>query len=103
MIKGKYSSFEDISHQLKARGFEYRKWKTLENHHSLTNNDILEHYKDEIDEKMKRYSFKKIDIVSMTPSNPNKEAFRKKLLDEHITLFEMVCSSFFHVYLSKIH
>ena len=32
---------------------------------------------------MERYSFKKIDIVSMTPSNPNKEAFRKKLLDEH--------------------
>merc|ERR1712154_69526 len=32
----------------------------------------------------KKYNFKTKDVVSVTPSNPNKTVFRNKFLDEHI-------------------
>merc|ERR1712083_646342 len=79
----KYSLFEDISRELTMRGLDYQKWSVLDSHHNLPDGQILSHYKSEIDAIMQQHNFKTVDIVSMTPSNPNKATFRDKLLDEH--------------------
>ncbi len=68
--KGKYSTYKDITRELESRGLGYEKWKTLDNHHNLSHDDIFKHYSAEIEKIMKKFNFKSNDIISITPSNP---------------------------------
>ena len=84
MIKGKYSTYKEIVHELESRGLGYEKWKTLDNHHNMSNDEIYKHYETEIDTIMKKYNFVKNDIITLTPNHEKKKIFRNKFLDEHI-------------------
>jgi len=44
---------------------------------------ILDAYRSDIDRLVEANGFKSIDVVSIAPDNPNREAMRSKFLDEH--------------------
>eukprot|EP00483_Globobulimina_turgida_P004629 UN04638 len=85
-----YSTFEEISRELKSRGLGYEKWETLGCKINFSHDDIFKYYEKQIDEIMQRFNFKTNDIISITPSSQKKQAFRKKFLDEHIHIDDEV-------------
>jgi 1,2-dihydroxy-3-keto-5-methylthiopentene dioxygenase len=44
---------------------------------------VLEAYRADIDRLVAERGFKSVDVVSIAPDNPNKDAMRAKFLDEH--------------------
>lgn len=44
---------------------------------------IMEAYRADIDRLVKERGFRSVDVVSIAPDNPQKEAMRAKFLDEH--------------------
>ena len=44
---------------------------------------IMAAFKDDIDRLVEANGFKSVDVVSIAPDNPNREAMRGKFLDEH--------------------
>ena len=44
---------------------------------------ILDAYRSDIDRLVEANGFKSVDVVSIAPDNPNREAMRSKFLDEH--------------------
>eukprot|EP00484_Ammonia_sp_Unknown_P030683 CAMPEP_0197050136 /NCGR_PEP_ID=MMETSP1384-20130603/25103_1 /TAXON_ID=29189 /ORGANISM="Ammonia sp." /LENGTH=192 /DNA_ID=CAMNT_0042482503 /DNA_START=53 /DNA_END=631 /DNA_ORIENTATION=- len=82
-VIGKYSDFKDILRELESRGLGYEKWNALDNHTKMSDEEVLKYYQKEIDVLMKRFQFKKRDILSVSPDNPKKSELRQKFLDEH--------------------
>jgi 1,2-dihydroxy-3-keto-5-methylthiopentene dioxygenase len=74
----------DIARLLKEQGVRYERWPTRALPAGATGDDILEAYADEVAHLKEESGFATADVVSLTPDNPDKEAFRKKFLDEHI-------------------
>ena len=44
---------------------------------------VMAAYRDDIDRLVAARGFKSVDVVSIAPDNPNREAMRAKFLDEH--------------------
>lgn len=45
--------------------------------------DIIHAYRESVDRLMTRHGFQSVDVVSLQPDHPDREALRKKFLDEH--------------------
>ena len=45
--------------------------------------DVIEAYRASVDALMHEYGFQSVDVVSLTPDHPQRQAFREKFLDEH--------------------
>ena len=74
----------EIARLLKEQGVRYERWPTRALPAEATGNDILEAYADEVAHLKEESGFVTADVVSLTPDNPDKEAFRQKFLDEHV-------------------
>jgi len=62
----------------------FERWKTkLESGASLTQAEIIEAYRSSVDRLMDRYEFQSVDVVSLTPEHPDRDALRAKFLSEH--------------------
>ena len=48
-----------------------------------SNDKILAAYSDPVDRLRSRYGFQSADVISVQPDHPDREALRKKFLDEH--------------------
>ena len=44
---------------------------------------IMQAYQQDIDRLIAQHGFKTVDVVSIAPDNPNRDAMRSKFLDEH--------------------
>lgn len=48
------------------------------------NEAILEAYGAQVDRLKEKYGFQSVDVVSLHPDHPDRDAFRRKFLDEHV-------------------
>lgn len=73
-----------IAETLGEAGIRFERWKAA---HDLppdaANDAIIEAYRPEIDRLVKERGYQTFDVVSMHPEHPDKDAFRKKFLEEH--------------------
>ncbi|MDH4199705.1 MAG: cupin [Spirochaetia bacterium] len=76
--------YSKISKILEGIGVTFERWDTpahLSDHSS--SGEILSAYAKSVDRIKKENNFQSADVVSLTPDNPEKEAFRGKFLKEH--------------------
>jgi 1,2-dihydroxy-3-keto-5-methylthiopentene dioxygenase len=45
--------------------------------------EVLEAYKSDVERLTEEYGFQSVDVVSLRPDNPDRDAFRQKFLSEH--------------------
>ena len=77
--------FETIANRLHGIGVLFERWRAnRELDDSASQDEIIAAYRGSVDRLMKHYGFKSVDVISMTPTHPDKEALRSKFLDEHI-------------------
>ena len=76
--------FETIANKLHGEGVLFERWQAKQKLSDSSGQDeIIAAYRGSVDRLMKHYNFKTADVISMTPGHPDKEALRKKFLDEH--------------------
>ncbi|MCB1561610.1 MAG: acireductone dioxygenase [Xanthomonadales bacterium] len=73
-----------IAEALDGIGVQLEQWATKDSiGEGASPEDVLAAYKPEIDQLNARHGFQSIDVVSITPDHPQREAMRGKFLDEH--------------------
>ncbi|WP_431686350.1 1,2-dihydroxy-3-keto-5-methylthiopentene dioxygenase [Hahella sp. NBU794] len=73
----------EISRQLNEVGIRFERWCTRELEEGATPDSILAAYQAEVEKLKAENGFTTADVVSLTPTHPQKDDFRKKFLDEH--------------------
>lgn len=74
----------EIARLLKARGIRYERWPTRALPADASPDDILHAYGDEVEHLKQESGFATADVISLSADHPDKGAFRRKFLDEHI-------------------
>ena len=71
-----------IAHKLAEHGARFERWQA-----SAAIGDppdaVLAAYRSDIARLTAEGGYQSVDVISLSPSNPNKDALRKKFLDEH--------------------
>lgn len=81
----KTNNSEEIIAILSEVGIRFSRWNaSFPIDSNTTNEQILEAYSDDIQTLIKNEGYQTVDVVSMHPNHPDKAAFRKKFLSEHI-------------------
>jgi 1,2-dihydroxy-3-keto-5-methylthiopentene dioxygenase len=81
--------FESSEHaamakQLSSIGVRYEQWRATQPvAPGASPEDVMAAYRDDIDRLVAENGFNMVDVVSIAPDNPQKEAMRQKFLDEH--------------------
>jgi 1,2-dihydroxy-3-keto-5-methylthiopentene dioxygenase len=79
-----HTQFELIRDQLGKIGVLFERWKaTKELDDHASQDEVIEAYRSPIDRLMQRFGFKSVDVISIAPDHPQKEAMRDKFLHEH--------------------
>ena len=73
----------EIGQLLQGQGIRFERWPTRDLPADAAPEKILEVYNREIAKLKVENGFQTADVISLNPDNPQKEAFRKKFLDEH--------------------
>jgi 1,2-dihydroxy-3-keto-5-methylthiopentene dioxygenase len=74
-----------IAKELSEAGIRFERWKAAHDLPQDADNDaIIGAYRPEIDRLIDERGYQTFDVVSMHPKHPDKDAFRKKFLDEHV-------------------
>jgi 1,2-dihydroxy-3-keto-5-methylthiopentene dioxygenase len=78
------SDHADMARQLAAIGVGFEQWQASE---AISPGDppeaIMAAYRADIDRLVAERGFRSIDVVSIAPDHPEREAMRRKFLDEH--------------------
>lgn len=73
-----------MGRELAAIGVRFQQWHPA---HALepgaSPEAVMEAYRSDIDRLVKQYGFRSVDVVSIAPDHPDREAMRTKFLDEH--------------------
>ena len=78
------STHEFIAEQLGKIGVRFEQWQaTADLEPGASPEAVLDAYKHHIDEIVQEKGFRTVDVVSIAPDHPDREAMRKKFLDEH--------------------
>ena len=78
------STHEYIAEQLAKIGVRFEQWQTTSELEPGASHDaVLAAYCSHIDEIVLEKGFRVVDVVSIAPDHPEREAMRKKFLDEH--------------------
>jgi len=76
--------FEKIATELGAAGIRIERWKADRKLADDADSEtIIAAYQAEIDRLVAEGGYQTWDVVSMNPGHPEKDAFRRKFLDEH--------------------
>ena len=74
----------DISNKLARIGVRFERWEASQ---PVQPGDppeaVMAAYRADIDRLVAEYGFRSVDVVSIAPDNPQKQAARAKFLDEH--------------------
>ncbi|QSP94260.1 cupin [Marinobacter salinisoli] len=73
----------EIRELLAEQGVRFEQWPTKDLPDDASQEAILAAYHDEVESLKAECGFQTADVVSLNPDNPQKEAFRRKFLDEH--------------------
>ena len=75
---------DEIRRELDKAGVRFERWDaTAEISPGDSAESILDAYADDIDRLKRERGYQAVDVVSMWPDHPEREAARKKFLDEH--------------------
>ena len=78
------TEFDAIVGQLSPIGVGFERWEAAQPVAAGDAPDtIMAAYQADIDRLVAERGFKSVDVVSISPDNPNREAMRTKFLDEH--------------------
>ena len=78
------STHDYIAEQLGKIGVRFEQWQTTSALEPGASHDaVLAAYRSHIDEIVREKGFRTVDVVSIAPDHPEREAMRKKFLDEH--------------------
>lgn len=77
------SDGETIAKTLAEHGIGFERWPVRAMAANSSNEDILALYKPEIDRLVAENGFRSIDVVSINPDHPDRNAMRSKFLNEH--------------------
>lgn len=70
--------------ELQRIGVRYEQWQATQPlPPGATSETVLAAYRADIDRLVAENGFRSVDVVSITPDNPNRESLRAKFLDEH--------------------
>ena len=73
-----------IATELKKLGVTFERWKASKAiAPGASPEDVIDAYRADIDRLVAERGFKTVDVVSIAPDNPQREAMRAKFLDEH--------------------
>ncbi|MDD5578506.1 MAG: cupin domain-containing protein [Methylobacter sp.] len=80
-----YTDFTVIRDQLKSINVQFERWTAnFELAADAAQETVIAAYLDSIERLKQQYGFQSVDVVSLSPNHPEKAAFRKKFLAEHI-------------------
>ena len=78
------SDAEQITKELGEIGIRFERWEAGEELPAEADNDaIIAAYRDHLDRLVGERGYRTFDVVSMHPGHPEKDAFRRKFLEEH--------------------
>ncbi|AXI83729.1 acireductone dioxygenase [Xylella taiwanensis] len=73
-----------IAAELSNIGITFERWQAAQPiEPGATPEQVMAAYRDDIDRLIAKYGFKTVDVVSIAPDDPKREAMRAKFLDEH--------------------
>lgn len=73
-----------IAGSLAAVGVRFERWQAAAGlDHDAPDDEIIEAYREAVDNLMQEYDFRSVDVISLRPDHPDREALRGKFLDEH--------------------
>lgn len=79
-----YADAAIIRDQLAALGIEFERWEASRAiGEKAEQEEVIAAYRESIDRLTAKYGFRSIDVVSMYPDHPQKEAARARFLAEH--------------------
>jgi 1,2-dihydroxy-3-keto-5-methylthiopentene dioxygenase len=86
-----FIDFSAIKNHLGSLGVQFEQWAAnCELTPDANQEAVLDAYRDPIERLKHQYGFQSVDVISLNPDHPDKAAFRKKFLAEHIhTDFEV--------------
>lgn len=74
-----------IARELKAIGVRFERWQAIKPVGSgAAQDEVLSAYSADVSRLMREGGYKTADVISLTPSHPDKSALRQKFLNEHI-------------------
>lgn len=74
----------EIARELQPIGVGFEQWQAaLPVAPGDSPESIMEAYRDDIDRLVSERGFRSVDVVSIAPDNPQRDAMRRKFLDEH--------------------
>jgi len=74
----------EIANQLAAIGVRFEQWQaSAELEPGASHEAVLSAYRGDIDRIVAENGFKTVDVVSIAPDHPDRDAMRSKFLDEH--------------------
>ena len=75
---------EFMAEQLAKIGVRFEQWQTgAELAPGASPELVMQAYRDDIDRLVQEKGFRSVDVVSIFPDHPDREAMRSKFLDEH--------------------
>lgn len=78
------STHDFIAEQLKKIGVRFEQWHTDATiKPGASQDEVFAAYKSDIDKIVQEKGFKTVDVVSISPDHPDREAMRGKFLNEH--------------------
>lgn len=79
------TGFADIRSALARIGVDFERWEAAQQLDAEAGQDeVIEAYREPINRLMKQHGFQSVDVVSMHPDHPQREAMRDKFLAEHV-------------------
>lgn len=74
----------DIRRSLAEIGVQFERWAAdMPLDADATQDEVIEAYREPIDQLMKTYGFRAVDVISLNADHPQKAALRDKFLHEH--------------------
>lgn len=79
-----FHDFDAIHSRLSAIGVQFERWcADCEFSRDADADAVLNAYRSSVDRLKQQYGFKSVDVISLKPDHPNKDALRQKFLAEH--------------------
>lgn len=78
------TDFERIAAELAEAGIRFERWRSGRDLPADADNEaIIDAYREEIERLVSERGYQTFDVVSMNPEHPERDAFRRKFLEEH--------------------
>ena len=79
-----HTDHDDIARELGAVGVRFEAWEASKPVvPGASQDEVIAAYRADIDRLMQEKGYQAVDVISLTPDNPDRATFRQKFLNEH--------------------